>query len=382
MLYGDGIHDDTLALQALLDRRGIVTVEKPGVYLISKTLVIHSDTRFVLSPGAKLLAAPLSRCALIENEHFAGGGRDENIEIAGGIWDGNCDAMGLDAFYESEHRLDDPFDPKLFKGKLIRFARVDRISLTGMTVRNPVSYGIQIADVYGFVVRDIFFDYNWHFGTTDGVHINGPASDGVIEHLAGTTNDDMVSLTTYDEPHAEVTLGPIENIYIHNVCARNGYSGVRLLSGEGFPLRNVRIDGLYGTYRHHAVVVSNHNGRPGPVWFDELLIENVFSSKSDTPLTPECHTRWEAFADTDAFLYFGKDAVCGNVTLRNIRRHQEKSTGSAMFRFSDTSSFERLVLENVCQTVAPGAEAPLWLDKGARFGRLIERDSVTSTVEK
>ena len=28
MLYGDGIHDDTLALQELLDKRGIVTVDE------------------------------------------------------------------------------------------------------------------------------------------------------------------------------------------------------------------------------------------------------------------------------------------------------------------------------------------------------------------
>ena len=53
MLYGDGIHDDTLALQAMLDGCGVVTVDKPGTYLISKTLLIHSNTRLVLSPGAK-----------------------------------------------------------------------------------------------------------------------------------------------------------------------------------------------------------------------------------------------------------------------------------------------------------------------------------------
>jgi hypothetical protein len=129
MLYADGIHDDTLNIQAMLDQKGIVTIHKPGTYLITKTLVIRSNTRFILSPGAKLLAAPMSRCALIENEHFAGGGRDENIEIIGGIWDGNCDEMGLDAAYEAKHRLDDPYDPKLFKGKLIRFAHIDRIML-------------------------------------------------------------------------------------------------------------------------------------------------------------------------------------------------------------------------------------------------------------
>ena len=58
MLYGDGLHDDTLAIQALLDQTGIVTLDKPGTYLISRTLIIHSNTSFILSPGAKLIAAP------------------------------------------------------------------------------------------------------------------------------------------------------------------------------------------------------------------------------------------------------------------------------------------------------------------------------------
>ena len=374
MLYGDGIHDDTSALQELLDRRGIVTIDRPGVYLISRTLIIHSNTRLEICPGAVLLAAPMSRCALIENEHFAGGGRDEYIEIVGGLWDGNCDEMGLVAEYESTHRLDDPYSPKLFKGKLLRFAHIDHITLRNLAVKNPVSYGIQIGDVRGFTVRDIYFDYNWHFGTTDGVHINGPASDGVIENLYGTTNDDLVSLTTYDEPHAEVSLGAIENVYIHHLSAVNGYSGVRLLSGEGYPLRAVRIDGLYGTYRHHAVVMSNHNNRPGRVWFDDIVIENVYASKSDTPLGEGCHLLWEKGADKNPFLCFGRGAVFGSVTVRNVHRHQEKSTESALFSFSSTCSIERLLLDNVHQTTGEGATAPIWDNRGT-IGKLITRDA-------
>lgn len=382
MLYGDGKHDDTLALQEMLDACGVVTIDKPGTYLVCKTLIIHSNTRFILSPGAKLLAAPLSRCALIENEHFAGGGRDENIEIVGGIWDGNCDEMGLDASYETAHRLDDPYDPKLFKGKLIRFARIDRLVLTRMTVRNPVSYGVQIADAYGFVVRDIFFDYNWHFGTTDGIHINGPAYDGVIENLCGTTNDDLVSLTAYDEPHAEVTLGDIENIYIHNLTARNGYSGVRLLSGESYRLKNIRIDGLYGTFRHHAIVMGNHNARPGACRYDDLVIENIYSTKCNTVLGPECHIKWDGNLDANAHFYFEQDCICGNVVMRNIHRHLDFPSQSPLFKLHESCSFDRLVLDNVHQSGAEGATAPVWCGEGITIKELIERDSITETVEK
>ena len=83
MIYGDNKHDDTEALQALLDECGIVTLSKPGIYLVSRTLVIHSNTRFVLSPGAHILAAPYSKCALIENEHFRGGGTATNGAVYG-----------------------------------------------------------------------------------------------------------------------------------------------------------------------------------------------------------------------------------------------------------------------------------------------------------
>ena len=38
MLCGDGIHDNALDLQALLDQRGIVTIDRPGTYLVSRTL--------------------------------------------------------------------------------------------------------------------------------------------------------------------------------------------------------------------------------------------------------------------------------------------------------------------------------------------------------
>ena len=350
----------TEQLQEMLDRGGIVTVDTPGIYSINKTLVIHSNTRLVLAPGVKLVAAPLSRCAILQNEHFAGGGRDENIEIVGGIWDGNCDEMGLDGEYEANHRLDHPYSPELFKGKLIRFAHVDRLSLTNMTVRNPVSYGVQIADAYSYVVRDIFFDYNWHFGTTDGIHINGPSYDGVIENLRGTTNDDMIGVTTYDEQHAEVTKGDIKNLVMRNIFAQNGYSGVRLLSGEGYVMENVRIDGLYGTYRHHAVIISNHNRRPGRVWFDNLVIENVYASKSATPLGEGCFRLWEPDADKCVFLSFDKGAICGNVTIRNVARHQEQSTESFLLGVGKDCSIDRLVLDNIHQTTAEGATSPLY----------------------
>lgn len=374
MLYGDGIHDDTIALQSLLDRRGIVTVDRPGTYLVSKTLIIHSDTRFVLSPGAMLLAAPMSRCALIENEHFAGGGRDRNIEIIGGVWDGNCDNMGLDAVYEAVHREDQPYSPELFKGKLIRFARVDRIMLEKMVVRNPVSYGIQIAEANGFVVRDLFFDYNCHFGTTDGVHINGPSSNGVIENLCGTTNDDLVSLTTIDETHAEVTVGDIVNVDIRNLTAVNGYSGVRLLSAGDFDIRCIRISGVYGEYRHNAVLISHHYTRPNTrIWFDDIIVEHVHATKCLKELPEDAFRYWDGSNAKLPIVWIETGIHAGNITLRDVTRHEKESSQSLLVQIDEGAVIDRLVLDNIHQTTAPGAAVPFMFN-GATINKLIERD--------
>lgn len=372
---GNGLHDDTAAIQALLDERGIVYLTRPGVYVISKTLIIHSNTSLIICPGAVLRAAPGSKCALIENEHFRGGGRDEYISITGGTFDGNCDEMGLDGEYEAVHRLDDPYSPDLFKGKLMRFAHVDNISLQKLTVKDPVSYGVQIADAVGFLVRDIRFDYNLHFGTTDGIHINGPATDGVIENLYGTTNDDMVSLTTIDESHAEVTAGHISNVYIHNVCAHNGYSGIRLLAAGDFAVTNVRINGVYGDYRHNAVLVSHHNLSPNSkIWFDDIVIEHVHASKSEHQLSRDCFTYWEREAYRAPIIWFERGINVGYAVIRDVvRREKSKITAGYLLKLDKGACFERLLIENVSQSNAEGVTAPVYFNE-ATIGELIERD--------
>jgi hypothetical protein len=65
-----------------------------------------------------------------------------------------------------------------------------------------------------------------------------------------------------------------------------------------------------------------------------------------------------------------------------VHRHLDFTSQSHMFDFHESCRFDRLILENVHQTCAEGASAPLWKNRGATFKQLIERDSITETVEK
>ncbi len=385
MLINDGINDNHAAIQAMLDNCGIVMIDRPGKYLISKTLVIHSNTRFVLAPGAELIAAPMSRCALIENEHFRGGGKDKNIEIIGGTWDGNCDNQGYDAVYQAKHRLDHKvYDPDFFTGKLIRFCNLDNLCLEKMVVKDPVSYGIQIGVCYGFVVRDIVFDYNCNFGTTDGVHIQGDCYHGVIENLSGVTNDDMVSLTPIDECHAECCRGNISDIVIRNICARNGYSGVRLLACGGCTTTNILVSGVYGTYRHDAVLITNHHLEPGTrSYFDDITVEHVHASKSAIPLRDDQFTFWDggmACIERWPVVWVGYDIEIGKLTLRDISRHEHAPT-KAPFVYIGNSDVKigRLYADNIAQTLDEGIDAPCFVCE-ATVGETVLRDVETSEI--
>ena len=54
-LYGDGLHDDTLAIQQLLDQKGLVYLPTPKkFYLISKPLEISSFTKLKLDRFAEI----------------------------------------------------------------------------------------------------------------------------------------------------------------------------------------------------------------------------------------------------------------------------------------------------------------------------------------
>ena len=70
-MTNDTLYDDTALIQTKLDQCGLVTITEQRTYLINRTLIIHSHTRLVSAPGVIFRAAPNSRCALIENEHFA-----------------------------------------------------------------------------------------------------------------------------------------------------------------------------------------------------------------------------------------------------------------------------------------------------------------------
>ena len=69
-LYGDGVHDDTDAIQEMIDS-GACEVVLPAPadhYLISRTLMLPSDFRLVLPRYARIRLADGANCLMLQNK--------------------------------------------------------------------------------------------------------------------------------------------------------------------------------------------------------------------------------------------------------------------------------------------------------------------------
>ena len=207
-LVGDGVSDDTAAIQARLDSGAACVYLPPPkkCYRISKTLRIGSDTELRLDRFSVIRLAPGSDCPMIENKGYVGGD-DRRIALTGGIWDmANVDQSPNPQQYRRckpprEGGLPPKHENDFFFGMAMRFSHVEGMTVKGVTVRNPTSYGMAFCHTSYFLIDDIAFDYktcNPIFLNMDGVHLDGWCHHGRISNLRGTCFDDLVALNADD----------------------------------------------------------------------------------------------------------------------------------------------------------------------------------------
>jgi hypothetical protein len=175
-------------------------------YDIHKTSIasVTNSTTAVLTDAA--LAAGTGLCISI-------GTRDSIFGVIGGTWTRPASA-----------------DPGGINGAGMRFERADNWFVKDIVWNQQAlrGYAVNPCDCTGFTVDKI------HYNTmSDGVHLNGPCDNGLIQNLTGYTRDDTVSLTPNDWPGYGTIYGDITNITIKDVrvTSTNG-SVIKILGGS------------------------------------------------------------------------------------------------------------------------------------------------------
>ena len=376
-LYGDGIHDDTLALQELLDtKKEIVLPEPSAFYLVSKTLLIGSNTRFVLPRFAEIRLKDGSNCPMLRNKtvdkpaerlpaewhgqkhlalhenKYSPDPEDTvtNIEIVGGIWNFNNMGQEPNPLQSKNFSIPD------FTGYGMLFHNVKNLRLSSLTLKDPTNFAVTIDRTSYFNVDEITFDYNDGnpFSLNmDGIHVNGNCHFGVIRNLRGACRDDLVALNA-DEGSG----GPITDILIDGIFAEECHSAVRLLSVK-YPVERVRITNVYGTYYQYCVGISKFYPGENVGGFDAISIDHVYASKAVRK--PNLYPYPNSYVYP--LIWVEKDIRVRNLSVTELHR-REYNVPVETLHIGVNTTVENLILDDITVENHTGAEMPFFVNNG------------------
>lgn len=376
-LYGDGIHDDTSAIQEMIDGAGCeLSLPAPEkFYLISRSLELPSNFRFTLPRFAEIRLAKDSNCLMLKNKMtpdpeckersyckiYKDTPESMNIELSGGIW--NCN--NLEQEPNPIQKRDRPIPEYWGYGML--FFKVKNLKVSSLTIMDPPNFGITFDTVSYFTVEDITFDYK-HWKplaiNMDGVHFDGNCHYGVIRNLKGSCFDDLVALNA-----PEGSCGPITNIEIDGIFAENCHSAVRLLNNNE-AVEKIHISNVFGTYYQYCIGLtrSKYDPEENDGYYDAITLDHIYASKA-------VRTVFLPWQGDYVYSFFSIDP---NVHVKNLiisdfhRREREVSVETV--RIHNDTVVDRLTLENITVENSTGKEFPLLSVYSSKIGHLIMRN--------
>ena len=228
------------AIQAALDKDNAVHIPKlEQPYYLDGPIVLKSGQKLIADVDAEIrLKTGINTC-MVRNEHVvtlntkpvpADLPLDTDITIEGGIWTTLATADN-----ESNGNLlgrSSGVNPAFGTHGVILLQNVRRVSVKNVTVRQSKAFGVHLANAHDFIVDNITLDEH----RRDGVHVNGPASAGLIRGVRGDSKDDDVALNAWEWKNYAPSYGPIERIIVEDVTGwpgddHEGNIAIRILPG-------------------------------------------------------------------------------------------------------------------------------------------------------
>ena len=376
MPVGDGVTDDTAAIQALLDEgRSCVYLPPPkDHYLISKTLKIGSGQELRLDRFTRVRLAPQSNCPMLENRCYrAGAGTNVFVAVTGGVWDMDNRNQRPNFMQVAELAAAAPkkHDPDFFFGMAIRFCHLENLTVRGVTIRNPSNYGIEFGHVSYVTADDVTFDYregNPFRLNMDGLHFDGHSHHLRLSNIRGSCFDDMVALNANDGMCSPEE-GPISDVTIDGLYCEYCHSGVRLLSADA-PVSHVTIRNIHGNFYISAVWLTHHfQDRPAPGRFDDIVITDVFAGKALPP--PEVDCPWRRGL---GLVHLQGNSNIGNLVLERIYRDEKTLPSGTLVCDSPDTVIENLVIRDSRMTNRL-AEPAKFLDIKGKVQKLVNENN-------
>jgi hypothetical protein len=228
--------------------------DEAGRWNLRRSIALPSNTLLVLEDCYLFLEAGSNDNLIVNKDQVT---RQHDIHVLG------LGKPRLDGNAANQERTD---DRHMFG---IHFARVDRFSFKNLAIGPTTAWSFCLEDVSQGEVDRIRFHQDGSQHNQDGVTIPGPADDIIITNIFGDTGDDSVALNAISgrgvperKRLPRYDGGDVTNITIENVQTRVVDSGntIRLLCGDGYAVKNIRIQGvkaLPGSRASSAIAFGN-----------------------------------------------------------------------------------------------------------------------------
>lgn len=294
VLTGGG-HDDTAALQAVLDQARSHPLElvMDGAALVTG-LTIHSHTsiRCLSSSCGFFLKSQSNRPILINAHRTADPAAilDQDIRLVGGTYNGNGlpDDRGNADGNQLKSTREYSFTVAL------GFYGIADLSATGITILHPRNYALHLANWRHVVLENARVDVGVSEGINyDGVHFNGPGHDACVRNLSVHSWDDALAFNADDQRTENdpggpnmggpmsygvpwLVNGPISDVVVDGLFLDHTLFGLRILSSSS-RVDRIAVRNIHGDSRGWAVTVDNFfdNFKSGRGNMGGISIENV-----------------------------------------------------------------------------------------------------------
>lgn len=247
---GDGVTDDTAALNSTIASNRTITLPPAKTYRITSPLVIPSDTYIDFNHSTIKLADAANDYLIVNSDWSAG---NSNITLIQGVIDGNGTNQTRN------------YSPDMFTGYFgfgTLFYKVNNLIMDRWSVTKTNAWGIAYHLCGSVRFTNFVFNQIGAAGT-NGDGITGSASDIYVQNVSGYTNDDIVAVGTGKGSLAGHDLGipDVDNIDINSVFIDNiqgvdqgsASYGIGLYPYGGHTIKDITISNVSGIFGDHLI---------------------------------------------------------------------------------------------------------------------------------
>ncbi|MFF2296979.1 hypothetical protein [Arthrobacter sp. NPDC058127] len=296
----------------------------------------------VVSVAGSVITLTLAAKATVSAAAISLFTRDKSIKVKGGDWDRQAVAgSGVEL-----HGL--------------MFRHVDDLTVDIDSYRSTAGkYGLNIGDVTNAKLGIGYVD-----SASDGIHVNGPASNIEITRIAGSSGDDSVALTGNDYAAYADVAGDITDVRVRSFNTSSKTANLfKVLAGSGCTVDKIKAGSISGAPTINAVWIGDDSGQAattgGTYGSVEIgLIDAVISNTNNNQLrliSPNASTIRASVRFSAAGGYAVGTSGSTTATIGSLVINADiAGAGGVFFANSSTTTIKSLVIDGYVSLTGAG----------------------------